>query len=125
MLSCAARPQLSTRLWLLYAAAAASFLTTLDLPYVGEEGVYTISSLEMWLSRDFLIPTLYGGVYGRPPLYNWLIIPVANLFGWDDVLAAAHLVTAVATVLTGLVLAWLAVTLTSKRVLAGLAAVIY
>jgi 4-amino-4-deoxy-L-arabinose transferase-like glycosyltransferase len=106
-------------------AAAASFLTTLELPYVGEEGVYTISSLEMWLSRDFLVSTLYGAVYGRPPLYNWVIIPVANLFGWDHVLAAARLVTAVATVLTGLVLAWLAVKLTSNRVLAALAALIY
>lgn len=124
-MSFAVRPDVSTRLWLLYAAAAASFLTTLELPYVGEEGVYTISSLEMWLSRDFRVSTLYGVVYGRPPLYNWLIIPFANLFGWDHVLAAARLVTAMATALTGLVLAWLAAKLTSNRVLAALAALIY
>ena len=41
------RQDLLTRLWLLYALAALSFLTTLHLPYVGEEGVYTITSLEM------------------------------------------------------------------------------
>jgi 4-amino-4-deoxy-L-arabinose transferase-like glycosyltransferase len=125
IVGCAVRQDLSTRLWLLYALAAASFLTTLGLPYIGEEGVYTIGTLEMWRSRDFLVSTLYGAVYGRPPLYNWLIIPFANLFGWDHVLVAARLVTAVATVLTGLVLAWLAAKLTHNRVLSALAALIY
>jgi hypothetical protein len=82
---------LPTRLWLLYTLAAASFLTTLHLPYIGEEAVYTITSMEMWTQRDFLVPTLFGSLYGRPPLYNWLIIPLANLFGWDHVLVAARL----------------------------------
>jgi len=113
------------RLWLLYALAAASFVTTLGLPYIGEEGVYTITSLEMSLNRDYLVSTLYGGAYGRPPLYNWLIIPVAHVFGWDHVLAAARLVTAVATVLTGLVLSWMTTRLTGDRKLAALAALIF
>jgi 4-amino-4-deoxy-L-arabinose transferase-like glycosyltransferase len=113
------------RLWLLYALAAASFLTTLRLPYIGEEGVYTITSLEMSLSHDFLVSTLYGAVYGRPPLYNWLIIPVAHALGWDYVLAAARLVTAVSSMLSGVVLAWLTARLTGDRRLAALAALIY
>ena len=113
------------RLWLLYALAAASFLTTLHLPYIGEEAVYTVSSIEMWTQRDFLVPTLFGSLYGRPPLYNWLIIPLANLFGWDHVLVAARLVTACASVLTGLVLAWLSRNLTGDRTLAAFAALIY
>jgi 4-amino-4-deoxy-L-arabinose transferase-like glycosyltransferase len=112
-------------LWWLYALAAASFLTTLGLPYVGEEGVYTITSLEMSLSHDYLVSTLYGSAYGRPPLYNWLIIPVAQMLGWDHVLAAARLVTAVATVSTGLVLSWMVTLLTSDRRLAVLAALIF
>jgi 4-amino-4-deoxy-L-arabinose transferase-like glycosyltransferase len=115
----------TARLWLLYALAAASFLTTLHLPYIGEEAVYTISSMEMWTERDFLVPTLFGSLYGRPPLYNWLIIPVANLFGWDHVLVAARLVTACASALTGLVLAWLSRNLTGDRTLAAFAALIY
>jgi len=113
------------RLWLLYALAAASFLTTLHLPYIGEEAVYTVSSIEMWTQRDFLVPTLFGSLYGRPPLYNWLIIPLANLFGWDHVLVAARLVTACASALTGLVLAWLSRNLTGDRTLAAFAALIY
>jgi hypothetical protein len=105
--------------------SALSFLTTLHLPYIGEEGVYTVTSLEMWAKRDFLVPTLYGAAYGRPPLYNWLIIPVANLLGWDHMLAAARLVAASASVPTGLVLAWLARNLGGTRTLAALSALIY
>jgi 4-amino-4-deoxy-L-arabinose transferase-like glycosyltransferase len=121
----AIRQNLTTRLWLLYALASASFVTTLGLPYIGEEGVYTITSLEMWLSHNFLVSTLYGGIYGRPPLYNWLIAPVAVVFGWDHVLAAARFVTAMSSVLTGLVLGWMTTRLTGDRRLAALAALIF
>jgi 4-amino-4-deoxy-L-arabinose transferase-like glycosyltransferase len=116
---------LLSRLWWLYALAAASFLPTLLLPYIGEEGVYTITSLEMWHGRDFFVSTLYGVAYGRPPLYNWMIIPLANLLGWDHVLIAARSVTAAATVASGLILAWLAANLTGNRTLAALAAAVY
>ena len=105
--------------------SALSFLTTLYLPYIGEEGVYTIASMEMWLRSDFLVSTLYGAVYGRPPLYNWLIIPVANLLGWDHMLVASRVVACGASVLTGLVLAWLATSLGGTRTLAVLSALIY
>ena len=51
----------STRTWWwLYATAALSFATTLTLPYVGEEAVYTITSLEMRLNHDFFVTTLYA-----------------------------------------------------------------
>lgn len=103
----------STRTWWwLYAAAALSFATTLTLPYIGEEAVYTITSLEMRLNHDFLVNTLYGANYGRPPLLNWLIIPLAEMMGWERVLLASRLIAAVATVATGLVLAWLTLNLT-------------
>jgi 4-amino-4-deoxy-L-arabinose transferase-like glycosyltransferase len=111
--------------WALFAAAAASLLTTLGLPYVGEEGVYTITSMEMWANRQFFVTTLYGTNYGRPPLINWLIIPLANLLGWNSVLTASRLVTAGATVATGLVLAWLALQLTRDRAFAAFCAAAY
>ena len=34
-------------LWTAYAVAALSFATTLMLPYIGEEGIYTITAMEM------------------------------------------------------------------------------
>lgn len=111
--------------WWLYAAAALSLYTTLTLPYIGEEAVYTITSLEMRLNRDFFVTTLYGTNYGRPPLLNWLIVPIAETLGWERMLLASRLVTATATVLTGLVLAWLTLNLTRNRALAAFAAVVF
>jgi 4-amino-4-deoxy-L-arabinose transferase-like glycosyltransferase len=112
-------------LWWLYAAACASFLATLGLPYIGEEAVYTITSLEMRASGEFFVTTLYGTNYGRPPLLNWLVIPLADALGWDRVLAASRIVTAVSTVATGLVLAWLASRLTRNDTFAAFAAVVF
>ncbi len=111
--------------WWLYAAAALSLYTTLTLPYIGEEAVYTITSLEMRLNHDFFVTTLYGGNYARPPLLNWLIIPLAEMLGWDRMLLTSRLVAATATVLTGLVLAWLTLNLTRNRALAAFAAVVF
>jgi 4-amino-4-deoxy-L-arabinose transferase-like glycosyltransferase len=111
--------------WWLYAAAALSLFTTLTLPYIGEEGVYTISSLEMRLNRDFLVTTLYGSIYGRPPFLNWLIIPLAEMMGWERVLLASRLVAATATLATGLVLAWLTQNLTRNSALAALSALVF
>src|SRR5258705_13382463 len=116
----------STRTWWwLYVTAALSFATTLTLPYIGEEAVYTITSLEMRLNHDFFVTTLYGNSYGRPPLPNWLILPLAEVFGWDRMLLASRLVTATATVITGLTLAWLTLNLTRNRALAAFAAVVF
>ena len=111
--------------WWLYAAAALSLFTTLTLPYVGEEAVYTITSLEMRLNHDYLVTTLYGTNYGRPPFLNWLIIPLAEMMGWERMLLAARLVAAAATVTTGLVLAWLTQNLTRNSALAALSALVF
>ena len=111
--------------WWLYLAAAFSFITTLGLPYIGEEAVYTITSLEMRLNHDFFVTTLYGTNYGRPPLLNWLIIPLADALGWDHMLLASRVVTASATIVTGLVLAWLAWHLTGNRGYAALCALVF
>ncbi len=111
--------------WWLYAAAALSLYTTLWLPYIGEEAVYTITSLEMRLNHDFFVTTLYGNSYGRPPLLNWLIIPLAEILGWDRMLLASRLVTATATVITGLIVGWLTLNLTRNRALAAFAAAVF
>ncbi len=89
--------------WMLLFAMFSLF-TTLTLPYVGEEAVYTITSLELAQKKEWLNPTIYHADYGRPPLMNWLIIPLAKYLGWDKVLIASRLVTAVATLATTWVL---------------------
>ncbi|CAB3776803.1 ArnT family glycosyltransferase [Pararobbsia alpina] len=85
--------------WLVVAAVL-SFVPSLFFPYVGEEGVYTISTLEMWHGHFWSNPLLYGGAYGRPPFLNWVILPIAMVLGPEHVLVASRLVAAGATVLT-------------------------
>lgn len=111
--------------WWLYAAAGAALAPTLFLQYVGEEAVTVIVAQEMWASKDFVISRFYGQPYGRPGLFAWLTLPVAWLLGWDNILIAARLVTVTATILTGLVVAWLVGRIFSDRRAAVLTAVIY
>jgi 4-amino-4-deoxy-L-arabinose transferase-like glycosyltransferase len=87
--------------------AALSFIPTLFFYTVGEEGIYTISSMEMWFNNNWLIQTMYGYDLHRPPLMNWLVIPIADLIGWTHVLFATRLVSVIATLGTIGWLFWL------------------
>ncbi len=111
--------------YLILALALLSFFATLPLPHIGEEGVYTISSYEMWYQQHFLYPILYGINYGRPPLYNWLIIPLANLIGWSNMIMAARLITLLATIGTGFILAFLSKRLFKESGFALFALLVY
>jgi 4-amino-4-deoxy-L-arabinose transferase-like glycosyltransferase len=82
---------------LLILLAVLGFIPPLFFFSVGEEGIYTISSMEMWQSRNWLIETMYGINLQRPPLMNWLVVGIANLIGWMNVLVAARLVSVLAT----------------------------
>jgi 4-amino-4-deoxy-L-arabinose transferase-like glycosyltransferase len=125
MINPAAKYADSRFIWTLYGLAALSFATTLGLPYIGEEGVYTNTAIEMSLRGNFFVNTLYGTNYGRPPLLNWLIIVLSELLGWERVLVASRLIAAGATIATGLVLAWLITALTRDRRFAAFAALVY
>ena len=112
-------------LWALCAGAAISFAATLPLPYIGEEGIYTIVAMEMKASGDYFVTTLYGTNQGQPPLFSWLIIALSQGLGWENVLVAARMVAAVATIASALVLAWLVTAVTKDKRLAALAALVY
>lgn len=112
----------------LYAWAILCFVPTLFYFYVGEEGVYTISSLEMWQHQEFMNTVMYGAPGfggGRPPFFNWLMIPVANLIGWEHVLVASRMVTVAATIGTSLTVGWLAQQLWKNRTVSWTAALLY
>lgn len=113
------------RLWLLYAIAAATFLPAIAFYYVGEEAIFPISSLEMWYHGEWVEQRFYGASLKHNPLYNWLIIPLASLAGWEHVLAVARAITIAATVGTGLILAWLARALYGDDAFAAFAALVY
>lgn len=107
--------------WLLILAAI-SFIPTLFFYLVGEEGSYTVISLEMWHSRDWMTQTIYGLNLNRPPLINWLVIPLAKLMGWQHLVIATRFVTVCATLgMTGW-LYWLCRRLFDDRAFALFAA---
>ncbi len=110
---------------LLLIAAALSFLPMLNLYYVGEEAIFPITSMEMWQHGAWLKQYLYGGDVKHNPLFNWLIIVFANLFGWPHVLEVARGLTICATLATAAVLSWLAWRLFRERSFAAFAALIY
>ena len=85
---------------LIILAAALSFTITVFLPHLGEEGVYSNSLLEMLQGGDYLNTKLYGTYFYRPPVYNWVALPLCKLFGQTYILPALRLTTAIVTLLT-------------------------
>jgi 4-amino-4-deoxy-L-arabinose transferase-like glycosyltransferase len=112
-------------MWRVYCGAALVFLPTLFIQYIGEEAVTVIVTQEMWATRDFVVTTLYGQNYGRPGLYSWIMLPVAWILGWSNILIAARLITIAATILTGLTLAWLVRRIFKNNLIAAFAAAVY
>ena len=82
-------------------------------------------SYEMWFYGKYLTASMYGMYYWRPPLYNLMIIPVAQLIGWDNMLVAARLVTLTATISSALLLAWFVRRLFGDKTFAAFTALIY
>ena len=114
------------RWWYLWAVLC--FIPTLFFYYVGEEGVFTLNSMEMWQRQEFMSTVMYGSIGGgggRPPLFNWLMIPVANGIGWENVLVASRIVTVAATWGTSLIIAWLAQQLWRENLVSWMAALLY
>jgi hypothetical protein len=112
----------------IFAWALLCFVPTLFYFYVGEEGVFTLNSMEMWERQEFMSTVMYGatgGGGGRPPLMNWIMIPIANLIGWEHVLVASRIVSVGATIGTSLTVAWLAQQLWRNATITWVAAVLY
>ncbi|MDX2135086.1 MAG: hypothetical protein SFV52_09875 [Saprospiraceae bacterium] len=52
------------------------------MPFIGDEGIRSGVALEMYLSGNYLTPTLNGEPYlNKPPLYNWVLVGARFLFG--------------------------------------------
>ncbi|WP_035383248.1 hypothetical protein [Ferriphaselus sp. R-1] len=107
--------------WLLWLGAL-SFVPTLFFYLVGEEGIYTITSMEMWYQQNWIQQLMYGADNHRPPLMNWLVMPVAQLIGWSHVVVASRLVSVAATLGCVAWLYWLSEKLFADRSFALFAA---
>ncbi|MBI2297088.1 MAG: glycosyltransferase family 39 protein [Betaproteobacteria bacterium] len=125
MTEASADPAPRHRFWVWYAAGIAAFVPTLWLHYVGEEAIFPIASLEMWFRGEWVRQILFGSNLQHNPLFNWIIIAICQLVGWEWMLQAARLVTISATVSAGLVLAWLARRVFGDRQFAAFAAIVY
>ena len=82
---------------LLIALAVLSFVPTLFLYLVGEEGIYVITAIETWQHGNWMQEIMYGYDDMRPPLLNWLTMPLAQLLGWSHLVSIVRLVSIAAT----------------------------
>lgn len=110
--------------WLVLLAAL-SFLPTVAFYYVGEEAIFPIISLEMWQHGEWMRQRLFGLNPQHNPLFNWLIIPVAAVAGWEHVLEVTRVITIAATLATAAMAGWLAWRLRRDRAFAWFAALVY
>lgn len=105
--------------------AALSYVPTLTFYYVGEEAIFPIISLEMWHRGDWIRQHLFGLDVQHNPLFNWLIIPLSALMGWEFVLPVTRALTITATLATAATVGWLAWRLTRDTAFAWFAALVY
>jgi 4-amino-4-deoxy-L-arabinose transferase-like glycosyltransferase len=105
--------------------AALSLFATLWLPFVGEEGVYTHSALEMLFHHDYVNTLFFGKFYGRPPLLNWFILLGIKLVGPSYILLISRFINASASILTAFITYRFILRLSRNRDWALLTSVIY
>jgi 4-amino-4-deoxy-L-arabinose transferase-like glycosyltransferase len=110
--------------WLLLIAVF-SFLPAIFYFYVGEEAIFPIISLEMWHQQDWTRQHLFGLNPQHNPFFNWLIMPLAALAGWQHVLEITRAITIASTVATAAVVGWLVWRLLRDRALAWFAGLVY
>lgn len=110
---------------LLLAVVALTAFGPLAFHYVGEEGILTITSIEMWQRGNWLRLWMYGGDAMHGVFANWLVIPVADVLGWQYVLPVARAVMVLSTLATGLAVYGLLRRLGRDSAFALLAALVY
>jgi len=78
----------------------AALVMLLPLPimqYVGEESWYTLSAYEMFVNHKWWHQTLMGFDLAKTPLFNWLIIAVAEVIGWQHLEIAPRIISVLST----------------------------
>ena len=111
--------------WLWYAAGVAAFLPVLRFHYVGEEAIFPIGALEMWFHGEYLRKLIFGADLQQNPLFNWVIMAICPLVGWEWMLEVARVVAISSTVGSGLVLAWCVRRLTGDADFAAFTALVH
>ncbi len=70
--------------WMAIALCVPAFFINLGaVPFIGDEAIRTLVTLEMKMTGNFIVPTISGEAYfNKPPLYNWFIFLFSELFGF-------------------------------------------
>lgn len=105
--------------------AALTLYSFMFLPLLGEEGNYTMSTMEMAYTHRYFVTTVFGTFYGRPPLVNWLMLPLAKLVGWQNIILASRFIVITCSVGTGVVLGFLVKRFTANKCFAWLCVAIF
>jgi len=122
----ASLPVTRPRFWALcIGLLALSFVPSLHFYFVGEEAILPLTSLEMWYRGDWLHHTIYGLPVGHNALFNWLLIPLASVAGWEHGLLISRVLMVASCLLTALILAGLARRLFGDPGFAAFAAAMY
>jgi hypothetical protein len=82
---------------LVLCAAAALLLPLPIMQYVGEESYYTLGAYEIFVSGHWWHQSVFGMYWPKTPLYNWLIIGVAQVIGWQHLDVAPRVVSVAAS----------------------------
>ena len=75
------------------AAVIAMFLPLPIMQYVAEESYYALGAYEIFVDGHWWYQSVFGLPWPKTPLYNWLIIGVAQVIGWQQLEIATRLVT--------------------------------
>ena len=81
----------------LLAAAVAMFLPLPIMQYVAEESYYALGSYEIFVDGHWWHQSVFGFAWPKTPLFNWLIIAVAQIIGWQHLEVATRIVSVSAT----------------------------
>ena len=93
--------------WVYFVLAAISLLWTIYWPILGEEPNYTTTLLDMALNHHWIQPLKWSGeIYARPPLMNWVALPLLSVVGMRHAIVATRLVTALSTIATAGSIVW-------------------
>lgn len=82
---------------LTFIAAAAMFLPLPVMQYVAEESYYALGAYEIFVDKHWWHQSVFGMPWPKTPLYNWLIIAVSQVIGWQHLEIATRIVSVAAS----------------------------
>lgn len=84
------------------------FLPLPIMQYVAEESYYALGSYEIFVDKHWWYQSIFGLAWPKTPLFNWLIIGVAQVIGWQHLEIATRIVSVSASLASAAVVFFMA-----------------